>query len=202
MSVIGRRTRVRLGRARPVVEAVIVLLVLLVCVPWLFAGRDRVTQLVLGAVLLAAIGVSWAALRDLVHGTFIKAGDLCRVGDRVAIDDKLGTVTRLGYRTLTLATDDGAEVFIPYGQLSRRSLVRIPRSVGVHRHGFEIVLGDGADPLATIERIKQLALSSHWSSVVRAPEIDAIDGRTLRVQVFALGREHGPAIEALVRRGL
>lgn len=218
---IGRRGWTRLRRARPVVEISLALACLIVGVPVVFAGHDTVTQLVLAALLLAALAASWSALRDLMQGILIRSGELCRPGDRVAVGPAhagppregrqegsaregamLGVVARLGYRTLTLTTDDGAELFIPYTELSRHAILRVPRTRGVHRHSFELELGEAVDPLRAIDRIKRLALSCHWSSVVREPEIDAVGGRTLRVQVFALGHEHGPAIEASIRRGL
>ena len=45
-------------------------------------------------------------------------------------------------------------------------------------------------------------MSSHWASVVRDPEVEPLARGGLRVHVFALGREHGPSIEARVRGGL
>jgi len=197
---IRKSRREQLRRARPVVETVVVVLYLAIAVPKLFGDDERLAPVVLAVLLLGLIAVSWSAIRDLINGIFIKAGALCQVGDRVEVEDTHGRVKRLGYRVLTLETDAGEEVFIPYGRLSRRSLVRTPRLEGVHRHSFELALPAERDPVRAIHEIKAEALGSHWACVVRSPEVEALEGGRLRVHVFALGREQGVAIEAAVRR--
>ena len=43
-------------------------------------------------------------------------------------------------------------------------------------------------------------MSSHWSSVVREPQLEPQTSTRVSVRVFALGREYGPAIEAHIRK--
>lgn len=199
---LSKARRAALARVRPVLEALATVVYLLIAVPIVFAGHREFTPLVLAVLLFGMIGLSWFAIRDFINGMFIKAGELCEVGDRVTVDQQTGVVTHLGYRVLKLVTDEGDEVLIPFGRLSRRSIVRTPRAEGAHRHHFELELPQVEDPMAAIAQIKQLAMSSHWSSVARMPEIEVLGGRRVIVHVFALGREHGPAIEAAVRAGL
>jgi small-conductance mechanosensitive channel len=195
---MSQARRGALARLRPVFEATAALVYLLLAVPIVFKAQSSV---ILTVLFFGMFGVLWFPIRDFVNGMLIRAGQQCEVGDRVTVGERIGVVRRLGYRTLTLETDDGTEVFVPYGQLSRGAIVRTPRVDGVHRYGFDVQLGPG-DPLETITRIKRLAMHSHWSSVVRDPEVEALVGGGVRVNVFALGREHGPAIEAAVLRGL
>lgn len=198
---MSRARRAALQRIRPVLEAGLAVLYLLIAVPVLFAGDDHLAPGALAALLLGLVVVSWFAIRDFVAGVFLKAGELCRVGDRIELEGMQGRVKALGYRVLTLETETGEEVFVPYAGLARRAIVRAPRCEGVHRHSFVVALDADADPLALMSAIKHLALASHWSSLLREPEVEAESG-ALRVHVFALGREHGVAIEAAVRRGL
>ena len=201
---MGKARRAALARGRPVVELLTAIAYVVVAIPLVFGGPRQFTPLlaVLAALVVGLFALSWSALRDFVGGAFIKAGQLCSVGDRVEIEGRGGIVKRLGYRLLTLETDEGAEVFVPYAQLSRRSIVRLPRVEGAHRHSFEVELPAGLDSSAAIARIKRLALSSHWSSLIRDPEVEPLAGGRVEVHVFALGREHGPDVEADVRRGL
>ncbi|KIG13822.1 hypothetical protein DB30_07535 [Enhygromyxa salina] len=203
---MSKARRGALGRLRPVFEATAALVYLLLAVPIVFKGQSSV---ILTVLFFGMFGVLWFPIRDFVNGMLIRAGQQCEVGDRVVVEERAGVVRRLGYRTLTLETDDGTEVFVPYGRLSRGAIVRTRRVEGVHRYGFDVELdvglgeGEGeGDPLAAMALIKGLAMNSHWSSVVREPEVEALAGGGVRVCVFALGREHGPAIEAAVRRGL
>lgn len=194
--------RAALHRMRPVVETLVAVIYLLIAIPIVFRSHENYTPLVLAVLLFGMIGISWFAIRDFINGMFIKAGELCRIGDRVEIEGQSGLVKRLGYRVLTLESDAGDEIFIPYGRLSRRSILRTPRREGLHRHSFELELAAEADPIEVMAEIKSLAMSSHWSALVREPELEALAGGRLRVHVFALERERGGAIEALVRRGL
>lgn len=199
---LSKARRATLSRFRPVLEALVSVVYLLIAVPIVFAGHREFTPLVLAVLLFGMIGVSWFAIRDFINGMFIKAGELCEVGDRVTVDQHHGVVRQLRYRVLTLVTDDGDEVVIPYGRLSRRSIVRTPRAEGAHRYAFELELPESLDPIAAIAQIKQLALSSHWASVTHPPQVEVLGGRHVRVLTFALSREHGGAIEALVRTGI
>ena len=199
---MSKARREALSRIRPVLEALIAAIYLLIAVPIVFKGHGELTPLILAVLVFGLLGVSWFAIRDFVNGMFIKAGELCRIGDRVEVDDKAGVVKRLGYRVLTLESDEGAEVFIPYGRLSRRSIIRTPRAEGVFRHSFELELPAELDPLTAFAQVKRLAMSSHWSSLIREPELEPLARGRLRVRVYALGREQGPAVEAHVRAGL
>lgn len=195
---MSKARRGALARLRPVFEATAALVYLLLAVPLVFKTQSSV---ILTVLFFGMFGVLWFPIRDFVNGMLMRAGQQCEVGDRVTVEDRVGVVRRLGYRTLTLETDDGTEVFVPYGRLSQGSIVRTPRVEGVYRYWFDVGLGDG-DPLLAIARIKGLAMNSHWSSVLREPEVEAVAGGGVRVTVFALGGEHGPAIEAVVRGGL
>ena len=196
---MSKARRAALARVRPVVEAGLALVYLFVAIPLMFKGQSSV---ILTVIFFGLFALMWLPIRDYISGMLIKAGAHCSVGDRVSVDELSGVVKKLGYRVLTLESDEGAEVFVPYSALSRRSIVRTRRVEGLHRHSFDVELPDGNDPVAGIARVKQLAMSSHWASIVREPEVEALDREGVRVHVFALGREHGPAIEAKVRSGL
>ncbi|PRQ09446.1 mechanosensitive ion channel domain-containing protein [Enhygromyxa salina] len=195
---MSKARRSAAARLRPVFETTATLVYLLLAVPLVFKAQSAV---VLTVLFFGMFGVLWFPIRDFVNGMLIRAGQQCEVGDRVTVEDRVGVVRRLGYRTLTLECDDGTEAFVPYARLSRGSIVRTPQVEGIYRYGFDVGLPAG-DPLVAITLIKRLAMHSHWSSVVRDPEIETLADGGLRVNVFALGPEHGPAIEAAVRRGL
>ncbi|EDM75803.1 hypothetical protein PPSIR1_34722 [Plesiocystis pacifica SIR-1] len=198
MSEGRRRTLIRL---RPVLEVVVATTYLLLALPAVLDDHLEFTPVSLGlmALTFGLIGVSWATLRDLVNGVFIKAGELCREGDRVIVSGRVGVVRHLGHRFLTLESESGEEVFIPYGQLSRESIVRTQARAGSHRHSFELALPASLEPSPALRALSQAALASHWSSLVRPPELEALGGGRVRVHVYALGREQGVVIEAAVR---
>lgn len=191
---LSKARRASLERAQPVVEAALAGLYLLLVVPLLFDAPYLPVALAL--ILLALV---WFALRDFVAGVFIRAGELCEIGDHVEFGERAGVVRELRGRVLVLADERGAELLVPYSQMSTRALVRTRQRAGAHPHSFELELPAGLEHLDAIARIKQLAMSSHWASLVREPELEPLGGGRVKVRVYALGRELGPAIEAHVR---
>lgn len=84
--------------------------------------------------LIASLGVIGLALsfgaqtlvRDVVAGFFLLVEDLCRVGEDVEIGAHRGRVAGLQFRTLVLRMQDGALVYLPYGEV--KTLVNYSRS--------------------------------------------------------------------------
>lgn len=196
---MSKARRAALRRLQPVLEAGLVGVYLIVVLPLAFADELGYLELLPAAAFVALV---WFALRDLVAGVLVKASELCEVGDHVDLGGQSGVVRQLGYRVLVLSDEQGAELVIPYSQLSTRSLVRMRHNAAAYPHSFELELPPESDPLEARARIKRLAMGSHWASIVREPEIEALSGGRVAVRVFALGREYGPAIEAQVRAEL
>ena len=126
---------------------------LLVAIPLVFKTQSSV---ILTVLFFGLFALMWSPIRDFINGMLIKAGEHCVVGDRVTVGELSGVVKALGYRVLTLESDEGAEVFVPYAELSRHSIVRTPRVEGLYRHGFDVELPKGVDPLVGLRR------SSSW----------------------------------------
>ena len=87
------------------------------------------------APILASVGVLGLALsfgaqtlvRDVIAGLFLVVEDQARVGENVKIGDVRGRIKTLKLRTLVLEGNDGAQHFIPYGDV--KSLANFSRKV-------------------------------------------------------------------------
>ncbi len=108
----------------------------------------------------------------------------------------------LELRTLAIETPTGDEAIIPYSELSRQSMVRTPIPDGAFRHAFSVCPPRGVPVSGAEAAIRRHALCSHWSSIVREPQVESAADGTLQVTVFALSQHRGPDIEASVRAGL
>ena len=199
---VSHVTRDAMRRMLPLVEIIVGLLYVLVSVPVILDNDPTTTPIVTAAILLGGVAVLWFAIRDFVHGVLLKASDVCRVGDQIRFGDVQGRLTRLDYRVMAIETPSGDEILVPFGQVSRQSIVRTPAFDGQHRHGFALYAQD-ATPLPLLrDRLFEAAWTHHWSAVAKAPIIEARDDGGLDVTVFALDPLYTQDIEAAVRAAL
>lgn len=193
--------RSRVGRARPVVALLVVVLYALYATRALFGAERRALPFAVAVVVAGVLAASWSTLRDLLGGVSLKAGRVFQTGDRVRIGDVEGRVARLGYRAVVVETARGDEAVIPYGRVLADTLVRTHTPGSVVPHEFHVELPPRLGYRAASALIRRAALLSHWSSVARDPEL-RLDGTVLHVTVFALDRDHAPEVEDSVRAAL
>lgn len=194
----GRREA--LNRGILVSETVVVLVFLLTYVPMVFEVNPAYTPIFFGVLILGIVWVSWFVIRDAVAGLFIKAGEIVRLGDTVSFDGARGRITALGVRVLELETSEGEQIIVPYSRLTHQAVTRTAAVDNVIRHSFRLPRA-GLDVPATRARVRCVALSHHWSSLAREPQIE-IENDALLVTVFALDDVHGPNIESAIREVL
>lgn len=199
---VGPSRRAALSGSMAVVEALVTVVFVLSAVPLVFSDHPTYSPIVLSAIILGLVAVSWLAIRDFVDGMLLRAGRVCRVGDHIAIEGHQGRVAHLGYRVLTLVEADGAETLVPYGRIARGPIVRRPETLGAARHAFDLHLPEGLAPSEARDRIRELALGSHWASPTHSPEVSLAASGVARVTVFPLDAEHAAEVEAAVRQGL
>ena len=198
---VGRRAAAQ--RAAPVLGVVLVLFYVLLCVRTLFRDQPAYLPIALSLAFAGFVAASWPAARDLLAGVALKAGRVCRVGDRVRIENLEGKVVRMGMRVLVLETTRGDEVLLPYGRIAREAVVRTRSEGGVASHEFSLKLPPGLGAAEARTRIKRAALLCHWAAVGRDPEvIPSAEADALDVTVFALDPEHAHEIENAVRGAL
>jgi len=189
-------------RAWPVLAMVGVLAFVLFAAHVLLGPAPGVGPFAGVVVLGLLVALSWWALRDTVSGVFLRAGRACRRGDFVRIGDVEGRVERMGWRAMVVVTHSGNEAILPYSRAARESIVRTPEQAQASPHVFAIPVPTDRQVGAVKQTVRRAALLSHWSSVVREPELALRGEDTLEVTVFALDAERGYEIEAAVRRAL
>ena len=199
---VSQSRRESLRRLLPLAEIIVGLLYVLISVPVILDNDPTTTPLVTAGILLGGVAVLWFAIRDFVHGVLLKASDVCRVGDNIQFGDVRGRLMRLDYRVMAVETAHGDEILVPYGQVSRQSIIRTPVSDGQFRHGFAIYASD-ATPLSQLrDRLFEAAWTHHWSAVAKAPIIEAREDGGFDVTVFALDSLRTQDIEAAVREAI
>ncbi|MBX2799431.1 MAG: mechanosensitive ion channel family protein [Myxococcales bacterium] len=189
-------------QAFPMVELLMVLLYVVSAVQLLFRQLPQLGAIAVLGILFGGMWIGRHALMDLLTGVFLRTSGSVAKGDRVQIDGLDGHVTWVGSQALGIETASGDEALVPYSRLAGKAVVRTPRVDGAHRHTFLLEGGNGGSEGPAADRIRQLALLCHWSSVGRPPVVTVTEGGDHEVTVFALQPERGPDIEAFVRKAL
>jgi hypothetical protein len=198
-----RKPRRRLiNRVRPLAEALGTLAFLVASVRIVLGGHPQHANVVLGVIVVAVAWIGWFAVRDVVAGILLKAGETFEPGDWIEVGDIQGRVRRLGSRVVSLSTADGGQAYVPYGEITRSTLVRRPVTDGLFQHSFRVRLETGDEVVEGKGEIRRAALLSHWHSVAREPRIELNDDGTFTVTVFAVAPDQGYRIEKVVRAAL
>lgn len=199
---MGRERREAVGRAVPVVGAVVGLMYALYVARVVFSPYENFVPVALLLIFVAFAATWWTGLRDIIAGVMLKAGGTAAVGDRVVVDGVRGRVTAMGLRVMTLEAEHGEEAVIPYGRIARASLLRSPVVDYAAPHMFRVHAPSGPSMLEAKTRAREAAAASHWSSIAREPEVQMVDDTTLEVTVYLLNADRAPTVEANVRDAL
>lgn len=193
---LGDDRRARFVRAQPLIGLGLALLFSLYSTETLFShfptARPFARLLVLGGFFLGA----GALVRDFFAGIAIRSENSLNLGDHARIGTVEGRVTAFGSRGITLESAEGATSLVPYSRAAGLELTRtLSAQIGAS-HTFTLsLLEDEFSELK--QRIEHAALTHHFSSTVRAPEV-VLDGDNVEITLFVLAPEYAPGVKKAV----
>ena len=159
---------------------------------------ERVTLLA-GAV---GVGIGFGlqnVVNNFVSGLILLVERPMRIGDVVEIGPTVGTVRRIGIRSSTLRTFDGAEVIVPNGTLIAERLTNWTFSDYQRRVEVRVAVASGADPEAVAALLVQAA---RRDDVLPHPAPDALlvgvgDGKlTFVLRAWSPTYEQAPEVQS------
>ncbi|WKK65657.1 mechanosensitive ion channel family protein [Lutimonas zeaxanthinifaciens] len=111
-------------------------------------------------------------ISNFVSGLILVFERPIHVGDTVEVNNLLGTVDRIGVRSSSVITFDGAEVVVPNNNLIANDLINWTLSDSIKR--VEILIGTkyGSDPNKILEILKEAVKSSE--DALKDPEPQAL----------------------------
>ena len=142
----------------------------------------RAARVVGGALTLAALGIDMTkvtllagalsvgigfglqnVVNNFVSGLILIVERPVGVGDVIEMGALSGTVTRIGIRSSTVRTGQGAEVIVPNGELVSKDVVNWTRSDRQRRYDIDVGVAPGSDP----EQVMRLLVEA----AADAPEV-------------------------------
>ncbi len=151
-------SRVELGRGVPfaissVVKYGIIALGFLLAVGAMGMGMDKIT------ILLGALGVGLGfglqnVVNNFVSGLILIFERPVQIGDSVEVSSVAGTIKRIGIRSSTIRSFEGADITIPNGALLSDALTNWTMSDRTRRIEVKVGVAYGSNPDEVIEVLK------------------------------------------------
>jgi len=122
------------------------------------AGVDLGRVMILAGALGVGIGLGLQdVVKNVVAGAILLFERPIQIGDAVQLGELLGVVQRIGLRSSTVRTIDGAEVIIPNGQLVAEPIVNWTLSDRRRRIALPVGAAYGSDPERVIALLLEVA---------------------------------------------
>ncbi len=115
------------------------------------AGVDPARVTLIAGALGVGIGFGLQTIvNNFVSGLILLFERPIRIGDLISFGDVSGQVRRIGFRSCTIATPDGAEVVVPNGTLVSERVVNWTLSNSQRRIEVKVSIAPGHDPSTVI----------------------------------------------------
>jgi small-conductance mechanosensitive channel len=116
------------------------------------------------ALLAGAFGVGVGfglqnVVNNFVSGLILLFERPIQVGDTIQLGQLSGEIRRIGIRSSTVRTSDGAEVIVPNGTLISDPVTNWTLSDRMRRIELTIVVAAGSDPEKVVETLRRVAAS-------------------------------------------
>ncbi len=171
------------------------------------AGVDLSRVTLLAGALGVGLGFGLQNLvSNFISGLILLFERPIQVGDVVDVGSLLGEVKRIGMRSSTIRTVEGAEVVVPNGDLISKSVINWTLSDRRRRLEIKVGVGYGADPEKVIEVLLQAAMDHPDALSDPAPAAYFIgfgdSSLDFILHVWAARFERGFALQSAVRRAV
>lgn len=167
--------RVELGRGvsfaiSSVIKYSIILLGFMMAVGAMGIGMDRIT------ILLGAFGVGLGfglqtVINNFVSGMILIFERPIQIGDSVEIGSVKGTIKRIGIRSSTVRSFDGADITVPNGSLLSDALTNWTMADRNRRIDIPVGVAYGSDPDKVTEALSSALSGQEGLLTVPAPQV-------------------------------
>ncbi|MGC9341833.1 MAG: mechanosensitive ion channel family protein, partial [Bacteroidales bacterium] len=153
--------RIKVSRGVPA-TVTMVLKIIFIAGGFLLAAAAAGMELTNLSIILGAfsVGIGFGLqniFNNLVSGLIIAFERPIKVGDTVQIDQLMGTVKKIGLRSSTVKSFDGAEVIVPNGNIISNQMINWTLSDFSRRMDIRVGVAYGTDPEKVLEIMMNIA---------------------------------------------
>ncbi len=169
----------------------------------IFINRDVYVYFSMGVGLLLFGALTWFVLRDVLAGIIFKLQHNLKPQQAIQVSKHAGRLLRLGTTTITIESNTGEHLKIPYTQLINQTVGHNESSHVVEPFDFTLEVPKSSSKDQWMRTLRREVLLLPWASARRKPVIqwqredDAC--HLFEVRVHSLSAQHAQLIENHLR---
>ena len=165
---------------------------------YVLVGTESYYPYLAGGLLVLLVGlVGWYVLRDIVAGVAFLTKHPGILKHRLSILGVHGKVVRLGPTSLSLRTDTGQILSIPYSRIAGESFTDHSQSTASDRFTLSLAVGDDSEPNELAHAIRTDLMLLPWTNAHFRPHVRIVrtDGKiTAEITYHSLNEEHAARV--------
>lgn len=194
-------------RARPVLEMVFAVSLLLAALLGLFGSVPGDTRISLAIVIAVVVWALRDVIVDISAGWIVRLEGSVEPGRWIRLGSGIeGRVSRVGVRSVMIETAGGDQVRIRHREFIEQPVTSADAATGARAYTFTLEVPRTRPLAPLLESIPAAALTSPWSSTARPPEVsvraETDENYIIDVTAWALDPTFAPEIEAAVRKSV
>jgi len=190
-------------RYKTLVELVIWVVFNIWSVQYLYSSNQPYAYGLFVILFLLLVYAGWIGLKDMLAGAFVKAGQKLTLNETIRVGEFSGKIIAFGYTSLTIESDEGETIYLPYSYLQGKALIKVQPAESISRHTFRFEIDKKASTRETIEHIRYFILNLPWISLKKEPQIRPLSetstGQVIEITLFSIEKEHFQDMEKLIK---
>ena len=157
-------------------------------------GIDLTKVTLLAGALGVGVGLGLqGVVSNFASGLILMLERPINVGDQIDVGGVVGEVKRIGVRSSTIRTGQGAEVIVPNSDLASKQVTNWTLSDRARRYEIDVGVEYGSDPARVLRLLEDAAGGSAGSAegAAAARAVHGIRRQLARLPALRVGRERG-----------
>ncbi|MCD6090470.1 MAG: mechanosensitive ion channel [Bacteroidales bacterium] len=155
-------------------------------------------------LMLSSFWVLWFSIKDFIAGALFKMNQDFKENDIIQVDNFEGKIIELRGRLLKIESDSGEVIYIPFSQLSQKTIIKIHPGEMVLSHSFTITVKKNEKLEVKQDKIRFEILSLPWASIRRPPKVEIIHEDEINfifeVKLYSLEKQYFFKMEQEIRK--
>lgn len=176
------RSRKILKVIYPIVELAFWAWVFYAIIPVLYKKHFLLGFCAFAVALSVIVWFAWYRLRDYIAGILFRSSKDIHEQEVISVLGSEGKIIKFGSYNLSLETENGEIVLLPYSSFTGKKIIKQHPSEQVKSFKFILSFDSEKDPVKLVSEIKNTILTQPWSSLKKDPQIVMINSDSKEVK--------------------